>query len=709
MSGTRISRVSRRDFLSITAAGTAGVLILGVHVGGRQRTLAETAAGGATTFAPNIWLDINADGDTTIWLVKAEMGQGVYTSLPMVIAEELDADWSRVRVAQAVFDPRYVPFVGTGGSSSVSHSWEPLRRAGATAREMLILAAANTWNVSPTECRTEPGLVIHDRTGRRAPYGTLVDAASRLPVPAEPELKDRSKFRLIGTRTPRLDSAMKVNGSGVFGIDVRPSTGRLLFAVLARCPVVGGKVASFDATRARAIAGVRHVIQLPETPLRASAVAVVADTTWAALEGRRALDIKWDEGSHRDLDSASIARILDEHATHEGVPDRNDGDVAHALATCAKTMTATYTVPFIPHQTMEPMNCTAHIRPDSCDVWGPFQFPDSVHEEAVKLTGLARSSITVHTTLVGGGFGRKAYIDFATEALLVAKAIGNTPVQLLWSREDDIQHDIFRPPSRHVLSAGFDATGRLLAWRHRIISHSLRGQWDAERKDEDIVRGLDKWATGPCNDVPYRAANFRTEFVMVPTAIRVGAWRSVYSSQTSLADECFVDELAAAFGKDPYQFRLELIGDGPSPHRAVLERAAKESGWGQPLPAGHFHGIAVHKANGSYVAEVAEVSVDSHSQVHVHRVTCAIDCGTVVNPAIVESQMEGGILFGLSAALHSEITFERGRCRQSNFHDAPVLRMADAPAIDVHIIDSARPPWPTRSRPRSAAASANCH
>jgi isoquinoline 1-oxidoreductase subunit beta len=506
-------------------------------------------------------------------------------------------------------------------------------------------------------------------------------------VPEQPRLKDPSQFRLIGTRVPRLDTPAKVDGSAIFGIDVRlPGQ---LFAVIARCPVYGGTLASFDGRRASAITGVRHVV-----PVRDLGVAVVGETTWAALEGRRALDVRWNEGPHADMTSAALDKMFEERSTHEGVPDRNDGNVAEALRTCARQITATYSTPFVAHAAIEPVNCTAHVRADGCEIWGPLQYPQSAQREAVKITGLPESAITVHTTLLGGGFGRKAAADFAAEAVLVSKAI-NKPVQLLWSREDDIAHDQFRPASRHVMHAGLDRDGRLVAWRHRIVAPSLRAQWDEGKKDEDVVRGLDKWATEAPTHVAYRAPHFRTEFVMAPTPVPAGAWRSVYASQTAFADECFVDELAMTLGKDPYRYRLDLIGEDGSPiHRAVLERVAKEAGWGQPLPAGRARGLALHKygLNDTYVAQVAEVSVDAEAQVHVHRVVCAVDCGIVVNPGIVEAQMEGGILYGLSATLMGEITFDRGRCRQSNFHDAPILRFPDAPAIEVHILPSTRPP-----------------
>lgn len=717
------ARVSRRGFLAVAGAGAAGALVLGVYVTRSQSAVpgggaADAAAGGAATpaapaFAPNLWLSIAADGATTILLTKAEMGQGVYTALPMLVAEELDADWSSIRVEQAIVEPRVAAFIGTGGSSSVSSSWEPLRRAGAAAREMLVTAAASRWNVPAAECRTESGIVIHTPSGRRAPYGSLVDAARQLAVPAEPRLKARSQFRLIGTRTARLDLGMKVDGSAIFGGDIRLPG--LLFAVVARCPVYGGTVASFDATRTKALAGVRHVIPLTyttasavapapassspaasaaKTTAAAAGIAVVATSTWAALEGRRLLEIQWDEGAHREMDSAWIARHLDERAKQPGVADRNDGDVSTALAAAHRTIDATYAAPFLPHLALEPLVSTAIVQRDRCEMWGPFQYPDGLQGEAVVITGLPAAAITIHTTMVGGGFGRKAYEDFGSEALHVAKAIPGTPVQLLWSREDDVRFDKFRPPSRHMMSAGFDARGRLTAWRHKITTPSLRAQWEWGKNNEDILRGLDTWATATPGQVPYRAPNFRVEFVMAPTPVPVGAWRGVYCAQTAFADECFVDELAVAVRRDPCEFRLSLLGDDAhgARMRAVLEQAARAARWGQPLAAGRFQGIAAYFANDSYVAQVAEVSVTEDGQVRVHRVTCAADCGIVVNPDIVETQMEGSVLFGLSAALSGEITFAQGRCEQSNFHDAPLLRLRDAPAIEVHLLPSDRNP-----------------
>jgi isoquinoline 1-oxidoreductase subunit beta len=677
--------LSRRDFLA--AARAAGALVLGVGIGRPARM--ETLTDDISSFSPNVWLSIATNGEINIWLSKAEMGQGVYTALPMLVGDELDAEWTRVRVLQADTEAQFAKFLGTGGSSSVRSLWEPLRLAGAAAREMLIATAAAEWKVRAEDCDTVPGTVVHAASGRRAPYGTLVKAASRLHAPSNPRLKERSRFRLIGTRVPRLDTPVKVDGSAIFGADIRVPD--MLYGVVARCPFYGGALASYDASRARSMAGVRYVV-----PVRNTGVAVVADTTWAAFQGRQALDVRWNEGPHANFDSSVASQVLDECAVHPGVADINEGDVNKAFENCARHFTATYSLPFVAHEAIEPLNCTADVRQDKCEIWGPLQSSDAVQRDAAAITGLPLSAITVHTTFIGGGFGRKwpVGMDFSSEAIIVSQAI-RRPVQLFWSREDDIAHDLFRPPSRHVMNAGLNTQGHLLAWSHRIVAPSLRAQpFSDGRDDEDIRRGLDKWATEAPVHIGYRPPNFRVEFVITPLPVPVGAWRSVYASQTAFADECFVDELAVACDKDPYTFRMELIGEKSPLHRAVLERVVQKIGWNEPPPAGRARGIAVHRygENATYVAQVAEVSVDQSGFVRVHRVVCAIDCGAVVNPGIVEAQMEGAILYGLSAALMGEITFAGGRCRQSNFHDAKLLRFSQAPEIEVHILESERHP-----------------
>jgi isoquinoline 1-oxidoreductase subunit beta len=676
--------VSRREFLAVAGASAAGAFVLGIRTAHATEPVVGNSAPQA--FSPNVWLSISTNGETKIWLAKAEMGQGVYTALPMIVAEELDVDLAQVRVVQALVEPRFAAFIGTGGSSSVMTSWEPLRRAGAAGREMLVAAATAAWNVPAGECHTEPGVVVHAPSRRRAPYGTLVETAAQLPVPATSALKDPAAFRLIGKHVPRLDAPTKVDGSAVYGIDVRVP--ELLFAIVARCPVYGGTLASFDAARTKGIDGVREVI-----PIESDKVAVVADTKWAALEGRRTLEVQWNEGPNAHWSSEEIARFLAKRSGQAAVRDRDDGNVDEVLKTCHRRFAATYATPFVTHAAIEPVNTTAHVRSDACEIWGPLQYPDGVQQDAARITGLPPSAITVRTTFLGCGLGRKAEEDFATEAILLSKAIGR-PVQVLYSREDDIAHDHFRPASRHLMRAGFDNEGRLVAWNHCIVAPSLRQQWEWGRKAEDIQRGLDRWATEPPNNVAYRAPNFRVEYVMAQTPVPVGAWRSIYASQTAFADECFVDELAVALRKDPVEFRLELIGEGSPLHRNVLERAVREAGWGQPLPSGRSRGVAVYRygANSTYVAQIAEVSVERNGLVRVHRVVCAVDCGIVVHPGIVQSQMEGSILYGVSAALSGEITFARGRCQQSNFHDAPLLRFSESPTIEVHILNSDRSP-----------------
>jgi CO/xanthine dehydrogenase Mo-binding subunit len=609
------------------------------------------------------------------------MGQGVRTSLPMIVAEELDADWTRVRIEPALADARKYGNQLTGGSTSVRTSWEPLRHAGAQARSMLMAAAAQSWGVAADSCRTENGCVIHDASRRRARYGSLSEAAAKLPLPEKPPLKNPKDFRIIGQSLPRLDIPTKVDGSARFGIDVRVPG--MLFAVVARCPVFGGKMARFDATRAKAVQGVRAV-----TPI-ASGVAVVADSTWAAMQGRKALEITWDEGPHAALSSDDISRRFAKLAAGPAAVAREEGDVEAALKRAARTLAAVYEVPYLAHATMEPMNATADVRrPGSCEVWAPTQFPSMAQQVAGKIAGLPAEKVTVHITLLGGGFGRRADADFVADAVETSKAV-RAPVQALWTREDDMQHDLYRPASYHVLRAGLDVDGRLIAWTHRVVAPSISGQ-----RGEKLEGGLDRGAVDGAADLPYSIANLRVDYVMANTAVPVGYWRSVYASQTAFANECFLDEIAAAVGKDPVELRRELLRNAPH-HKAVLELVAEKSGWGQRLPAGHFRALAVHKSFHSYVAEVAEVSLANDGTPRVHRVVCAVDCGLAVNPAGIASQMQSGIVYGLSAALRGKIIIDKGRVQQSNFDDYQVVRFDEMPQVEVHIVPSSEPPTGT--------------
>lgn len=670
--------INRRDFLKTTAAGGTA-LVIGFYWPAPGELAA--AEGTAASFAPNAWLRIDTAGLVTVIVDRSEMGQGVMTSLPMLLAEELEADWSKVRIESAPAEPVYANRIfeiqATGGSTSIRAAFDFLREAGAAAREMLITAAAETWGVEKSTCRAEKGEVIHTPTGRRLGYGALVERASKLPVPKDVPLKSPKDWRILGKPTRRLDTPDKIAGRAVFGIDVRVPG--MLFASVARCPVFGGKVASFDATKAKAVKGVRHVVEI------SSGVAVAAENTWAAMEGRRALQIKWDEGPNAEQSSAAITRRFEERAKEPGVVVRKEGDAAAALASAHQKIEAVYEVPFLAHATMEPMNATADVRKDACEVWVPTQNQTGVKHLAGQLSGLAENAVRVHTTYLGGGFGRRFELDFVREPLEVSKAVG-APVQVLWTREDDIEHDVYRPATYNRLVAALDADGWPVAWTHRIVGPSISARFDPEV----AKKGMDPTSIEGAFNVPYAIPNIFVDYGMVDTGIPVGYWRSVGSSQNAYITECFFDEVARAGGKDPYELRRRLLKDKPR-HRAALELAAEKAGWGTPLPAGHGRGIAVHESFGSYVAQCAEVSVGKDG-VRVHRVVCAVDCGMVVNPDTVKAQMESGIIFGLTAALHGAITIAKGRVEQNNFYDYEMVRMNEAPAIEVYIVPSEERP-----------------
>ena len=664
--------VSRREFLLL--CGTAGAgLIIGIRLDAEE---ALAAAPVSATFAPNAFLNIDTDGAVTIWASRSELGQGVHTALPMLVAEELEADWGKIRVEPAALDPKYGN-QGTGGSTSIRQSWKPLRQAGAAAREMLVAAAASTWGVAAGTCKAEAGAVVHTPSGRRLGYGALVEKAAGLPVPEDPRLKDPKEFRLLGTSVARLDGPAKVSGSARFGIDTKIPG--MLHAALARSPVFGGKVARVEEDRTRRVPGVRDVI-----PLQGS-VAVVADSTWAAFQGRDALAVTWDEGENAGLDSAGIRRLLEEASGRAGTARRTEGDVEAALARAASRIEAVYEAPFAYHGPMEPMNCVAHAADGRCEVWAPTQFPDMLQETVAGQLGIPPASVKVNITLSGGGFGRRIEPDYAVEAATLSKRVG-APVQVVWSREDDVQHDWYRPVSRHVLRAGVE-DGRLTAWGHRIVTSSIM----AQRMPGSLREGYDDSVFDWVSNVPYAVPNFRADSVLVETPVPIGWWRSVYASQNAFATECFLDEVAAAMRKDPVELRRALLGESPR-HRAVVELAASKSGWGSPPPAGRARGIALCGSFGSYVAEVAEVSVGPGGEPRVHRVTCAVDCGMTVNPDLIRQQMEGAVGFALTPVLHGPITIAKGRVEQSNFDDYPLVTMREMPDVAVHIVPSRESP-----------------
>jgi isoquinoline 1-oxidoreductase subunit beta len=674
------SSISRRDFVETTAG-----LVIAFSLPPRP-----TSASTAADFSPNAWIHIGSDGLVTLTVDKSEMGQGSQTGLAMILAEELEADWSTVRLGPVPENPAgWSRRMSTGGSTAIRTSWEPLRKAGAAAREMLIDAAATTWDVDRASCRAVRGAVLHGASKRRLTYGKLVAKAATLPVPKDPPLKDPKDFRLLGTRVPRLDTPAKVDGSAVFGIDVKVPG--MLVASIERCPVFGGTLKSYDATKAKAVPGVRAVVALDPSPWTgttgawaagcAAGVAVVADTYWQAVTGRRALEIQWDEGDAAALDSDGIRAEFVKRAEQPGVEARKDGDAAATLAGAAKRVEAVYEVPFLHHATMEPMSCTAHVRSDGCDVWVPTQNQTRAQEVAAELTGLAKEQVRVHTTFLGGGFGRRLEPDFVSEAVRVSKAVA-APVKVIWSREDDVQHGFYRPATYNRFAAALDAGGSPVAWTHRIVAPPIL------LKFGPLDKGIDRTLIDGASNLPYAIPNVLVDQVAVDLLpVPRGFWRSVGISQNAFVTECFFDEVAVAAGKDPYELRRQLLRDKPR-HLRTLELAAQKAGWGTPLAAGRGRGIALAEWAPTTCAQVAEVSVTPDGRVRVHRVVCAVDCGPTVNVGQIEAQLQGGIVYGLTAALYGEITLERGRVKQSNFTDYPMLHLEEMPVVEVHVVPS---------------------
>jgi len=670
----------RREFLKRSAAG-GGALVIGFYLPGKFEAQAATPR--MEPAALNAWVRITADNVVTLIIDKSEMGTGVTTSLPMLLAEELDFDWKKVKFEFAPAAPQYFNPIfglqGTGGSTSVRASWEPLTKAGAAAREMLVATAAKNWYVEPSACHVDNGAVVHTATGKRLSYGVLVEEAAKLPVPPNPKVKDPKDYKYIGKPVKRLDTPVKINGKAEFGIDVRLP--KMQHAVVARCPVFGGKLKSFDATKAKAIRGVKQVLEI------SSGVAVVADNTWSAMEGRRALQMEWEEGPNAAVSSESIRRLYVENAEKPGAIARKDGDVETALAGAAKKLEAVYEAPFLAHATMEPMNCAADVRADGCDIYAPTQFQTFSQNTGAKITGLKPEHVRIHTTYLGGGFGRRAEQDFITEAVELSKAV-SAPVQVTWSREDDMQHDFYRPATFTKLTGGLDSEGWPVAWKCRVVGPSIMSRFFPG----SVKNGLDNSSVEGIVDSKYAIPNFFCDYVLTETGVPVGFWRSVGNSQNGYITECFIEELARASGKDSFEFRRRLLANAPR-HRGVLELAAEKASWGKPLPAGQTRGIAVVESFGSFVAEVAEVSFNKGSgEIRVHRVVCAVDCGRYVNPDIVAAQMESCIVYGLTAALKGQITIDKGRVAQGNFNDYEMLRFNEMPRVEVHIVPSNEAP-----------------
>lgn len=668
--------ISRREFLKTTLAG-AGLTIAAsmTPFGSRLLSAQEVKKG---LFNPNVWIQITPDNIVTIVVNKSEMGQGVSTSLPMIAADELEADWKQVRFLEAPGGNKYIdPNWGmqlTGGSTSVRHMFEPLRKASAAAREMLRIAAAQTWGAPVNECAASKNTVRHTKSGKSLTYGQLCEKASQLPVPENPPLKEESQFKLIGTSMLRLDVPDKVSGKAIFGID--SFVPDMLYATIARPPAIGAKIISYDREAAEKMPGVQKVAPIDQ------GIAVCAATPDLAWKGRDALKVKWDSGSHPDLNNETLEKTFLDSLKKEGAVALNRGNAQNGLSQAGKKIEAIYVFPYLAHVTMEPMNCTVHVSQNQCDVWVPTQNQSGALEVAQKLTGLKPEQIHIHTTYLGGGFGRRGFVDYVEEAIQISKATGK-PIKLIWTREEDIQNDFYRPAYCCKVEGGIDAKGRITAWSHKIVVQSIFEHFAPQM----IKNGIDPAAVDGIAEMEYEIPNLHVEYVKMDLPIRVGFWRSVGNTQNAFVKETFVDALAHAANRDPLEFRLNHLKN-PSARR-VLQVAAEKAGWGKPSQKGQARGIAHHFSFGTQVAEVAEISVNKKDgSIMVHRVVCAVSCGTMVNPNIIVAQMKGAIIMGLSAALQEKVDFGHGGVETSNFYNYNELRMNEVPEIEVHLVKS---------------------
>jgi len=671
-----MSPISRREFVGAGIAAGAG-LVIGFYLPHGEGSHKES-------FSPNAYLRITPDNKVTVVVPRSEMGQGVRTALPMILAEELEADWKQIEIEQAGASTLYGDQT-TGGSASIRTTWDPMRKAGATAREMLISAAALTWGVPRSSCSAENGNIKHAASHRSLSYGELAGKAATLPIPSDVTLKQSKDYKIVGQRLARVDSPAKVKGEAIFGIDFRLPG--MKYAVLSRCPVIGGKVSSFDDKDAKKISGVSFVGKVSD-----SAVAVVADSVWGAMEGRRVLNVSWDDGANKGLNTAAVEASLRAGASKKGVPLFTAGDPSK---TGGRRISAEYSLPFMAHAAMEPGNCTAHYRGTTCELWAPTQVPQDCRDSVATAIGLDPDQVKVNVTLMGGGFGRRLEHDYAVESAVVSKAI-NGPVKILWTREDDMRFSTYRPASLHQLSATLDAGGMPVALNHRIIAPSISGQ-----KGQPVPNGVDPDLPDEAGPV-YGIPNYEIEYVLTETPVPLGWMRSVYALQAAFALESFIDELAAAAGKDPVKYRLQILAKDQdlsyftttwhtARMRGVLQLAAEKCGWDVPPPFGRHRGIACFGCFGSYMAEAVEISIEGEEP-RVHRVIAAVDCGQVVNPSILEQQIQGGIVFGLANALRAKITVDKGRIVQGNFDDYMPLRMDETPIVEVYAVPSQESP-----------------
>ena len=677
----QLARSSSRR--AVLRSGLAGAFVLGFHLPARAVNEPEQPPDSTQgKFAPNAFIRIDRSGQTTLVMPQVEMGQGVYTAIPMILAEELDADFNTVTLEHAPPNDKLYgnPIFGiqvTGNSNSIRSFWKPLRVAGATARLMLVQAAAQQWQVDPASCSTANGVVSHAPSGRTAGYGELIDAANTQPVPQDPPLKDPKNFTLIGKSLKRLDTPNKTDGKVVYGIDAMLPG--MKFATLAQCPVFGGKIAHVDDSAAKKVPGVQHVVVLDDL------VAVVGDHMWAAKKGLDALVITWDEGPNAKINSSDIWNDLRAASKKDGVVAQSVGDIAKGL-TQGERVDAEYELPFLAHAAMEPLNCTVQVTPDSCEVWTGTQVLTRVQQAAAEAAGLPLEKVTAYNHLLGGGFGRRLEADMVAAAVRIGKQVDG-PVKVVWTREEDIQHDIYRPVYRDVISATLSG-GKIAAWKYRISGSSIMARW----APSIFVNGIDIDAVDSAVDNPYDIPHFQVEYVRAePPAVPTGFWRGVGSNNNVFATECFMDELARKAGVDPIAFRIGMLDKTPR-LKAALQLVAEKSGWDQPLPPRTGRGVCAQPSFASFIATVVEAEVDEHGEVHLRRVTSAVDTGIAVNPDTIVAQLQGGLIFGLTAALWGEITIERGRVRQSNFNNYRMLRIDEVPKIDIHVIKSGEDP-----------------
>jgi len=670
-------QMTRRDFLQTSATFAGLSLVVSVTPWGYSILNAQEAKKETAILNPNLWVEIKPDNTIAIVINKSEMGQGVCTSLPMIVAEELDADWKQIRFTQAPAeeqygDPNWGNMHLTGGSTSVRNMYEPLRKLGAAARAMLVQAAAQTWNVPVSECIASESKVLHQKSGRTALYGELSKKASGLPVPQSVTLKNETQFKIMGQPLARLDIPSKVEGKARFGIDTFVPD--MLYAAVARPPAFGAKPISYDKDAAMKVPGIQQVLAIDR------GIAVCGSTLNEAWKARDALQVKWDNGVRSDLDNQALEKSFMEALKQDGVIAKNAGDAKKGLSESTKTLESAYYLPYLAHVAMEPMNCVVDVRKDQCEIWSPTQYQTGNIAMAAKITGLKPEQIKIHTTYLGGGFGRRAFSDFLEEALEISKATGK-PVKLIWTREDDIKNDFYRPGNACVIRGGVDRLGNLTAWSQRIACQSVFAGFMPQM----IQNGVDPQAVEGIADMDYEIPNLLVEYVMVQNPVPIGFWRSVGNSENAFTKETFIDELAEAVKKDPVEFRLKLLKNNPSGRR-VIETAAEKAGW-SASKIGQGQGIAYHSSFGTEVAEVAEVSIEKETgTVRVHRVVCAIDCGPYVNPAIIKANVTGAIVMGLSAALKEEVTFSKGGVASANFYNYQELRMDQVPAIEVHIV-----------------------